>query len=333
MSATTVEPEPEKATLEEMVEEYGPALEDYLARGGEDALSLAYEFGRKAVEAGMGVVDVAVVHQHALAMVLLQPLPPEESVKIASAAEKFFTECLGAYEMIIRGFRETNEQLSHLNRTLERQVVERTDKLETAVRDLRKTMHATVRAISSMVEIRDPYTAGHARRVTRLACAIAKKMGLGEQHTEATRIAGLLHDIGKIAVPADILSKPAKLTEHEFAIIKEHPQVGYDILKEIQFPWPVADIVLQHHERMDGSGYPKGLHGNDICLEARVLGVSDVVEAISSHRPYRPALGTEKALQEISHNKGRLYDRPVAKACLAVFQEGSFTFDSDVTPP
>jgi len=194
-------------------------------------------------------------------------------------------------------------------------------------------MDATVHAIASMVESRDPYTAGHARRVTQLSSAIARQMGLAERQTEAVRVSGLLHDVGKVAIPLDILAKPTRLTDSEFGIIKGHPQVGYDVLKGIPFPWPVADIVLQHHERMDGSGYPKHLRGDEICLEARILGVSDVVEATSSHRPYRPALGIEKALEEISDKKGKLYDPPVVDACVALFREGIFIFDASTTQP
>lgn len=191
----------------------------------------------------------------------------------------------------------------------------------------RQAMEGTVQAMAFTIETRDPYTAGHQRRVTKLACAIAEKMGVTENQYEGLRMAGGLHDIGKIYVPAEILSKPGKISEVEFNIIKSHPQVGYDILKQIDFPWPIAEIVLQHHERMDGSGYPTGLKGKDMHLEARVLAVSDVIEAMSTHRPYRAALPIEKALEEITQNKGRLYDPKVVDACLLVFEEGEFLFD------
>lgn len=180
--------------------------------------------------------------------------------------------------------------------------------LEQSVRQLRDMMRQTVESISAISEIRDPYTAGHQRRTTQLACAVAKELGLDDQGIEACRVTGFLHDIGKIGVPAEILSKPGKLSEYEMSIIRTHVQVGYDILKNIDFPWPVAQIVLQHHERINGSGYPAGLTGPETLLEAKILAVADVVEAMSSHRPYRPALGPVKAMEEISNNKGILYD-------------------------
>jgi PAS domain S-box-containing protein/putative nucleotidyltransferase with HDIG domain len=182
----------------------------------------------------------------------------------------------------------------------------------------KKNLEDTVHALASAVEMRDPYTAGHQKRVTDLACVIAKEMSLSKEQTEGLQMAGLIHDIGKILVPAEILSKPGRLTEIDFSMIETHPKVAYDILKEIEFPYPVAQIVIQHHERMDGSGYPAGLTGEEILLEARILAVADVVEAIASHRPYRPALGQDKAIEEISQNRGLLYDPEVVDACLKV---------------
>ena len=175
--------------------------------------------------------------------------------------------------------------------------------------------------------MRDPYTAGHQRRVTQLAHAIANEMGLPEERIEGIRMAGLIHDLGKINVPAEILSKPGTLTELEYGLIQMHPQIGHDVLKTIDFPWPVAQTVLQHHERMNGSGYPQGLSGEDVLLEARILGVADVVEAMASHRPYRPPRGIDKALQEISQNRGILYDPEVVDICLKLFIEKGFTFE------
>jgi putative nucleotidyltransferase with HDIG domain len=175
--------------------------------------------------------------------------------------------------------------------------------------------------------MRDPYTAGHQWRVTRLACAIAEEMGLPEERIEGIRMAGLIHDIGKMNVPAEILSKPGRLNHIEFDLIKLHPQNGHDVLNgSLEFPWPVAQIVLQHHERMDGSGYPAGLSGEQIILEARILGVADVVEAMASHRPYRPAHSIEDVLQEISQNRNVLYDHEVVDACLKLFTEKGFEF-------
>lgn len=203
------------------------------------------------------------------------------------------------------------------------------ENVQRAQRKLKKTMEGVIHALSLTVEARDPYTARHQRRVTGLACAIAGEMGLPEWRIEGMRITGLLHDVGKIVVPAEILSKPGKLSQYEFSIIKTHPEVGYEILKEIEFPWPVTQAILQHHERLDGSGYPAGLSGKDIILEARILGVTDVVEAMSSHRPYRPALGLDSALEEISKKRGILYDPEVVDACLKIFTEKGFKFEQE----
>jgi len=192
---------------------------------------------------------------------------------------------------------------------------------------LLKVLNGTVEAIAALYEKRDPYTAGHQRRVAQLACAIAREMGLPAKQVYGIHIIGVVHDIGKIAVPGDILSKPGKLTTEELGIIKTHPQVAYDVLKNIDFPWPVAETILQHHERLDGSGYPGGISGEDIILEARILCVADVVESMVSHRPYRPALGVEKALREIVRNKGILYDPMVADACSKLSSNGGFKLD------
>jgi putative nucleotidyltransferase with HDIG domain len=175
--------------------------------------------------------------------------------------------------------------------------------------------------------MRDPYTAGHQERVAHLACAIAGKIGLSEERVEGLRVAGLLHDVGKVSVPAEILSKPMTLTPAEFDLIKAHPQTGYEILKGIDFSWPVAEIVLEHHERLDGSGYPRGLKGEAISLEAKILAVADIVEAMSSHRPYRAALGTDKALEAITKDKGTLYDPGVVDACVELFAEGKVALE------
>jgi PAS domain S-box-containing protein len=189
---------------------------------------------------------------------------------------------------------------------------------------LRRAVDGTVGAMSAIVETRDPYTAGHERRVAQLAMALAAELGLAD--TTGLRFAAEIHDIGKISVPAEILSKPSRLTEMEFRLIKDHPRIAYDILSPIDFGGEVAEIVLQHHERLDGSGYPRGLADGDILLEARILAVSDVVEAMASHRPYRPACGIEAALAEIAGGAGRLYDEAVVAACLRIFTTGSFTF-------
>lgn len=201
------------------------------------------------------------------------------------------------------------------------------DELKKSHEQLKQTLGQTVNALASTVETRDPYTAGHQRRLTQLACAIARELDLPEHQIDGLRIAGLLHDIGKITVPAEILSKPGKLSEGEFIIIKSHSQIGHDILEQINFPWPVAQVILQHHERMDGSGYPRGLTGEEIMLEARILAVADVVEAMISHRPYRPTRGREMALDEIRLKKGQLYDPMIAETCLNLFQDKNFDFE------
>lgn len=191
---------------------------------------------------------------------------------------------------------------------------------------LRQSLEQSVQAIASTVEARDPYTAGHQRRVAELATAIAREMGLGEEQVSSIHLAAIIHDLGKIHIPAEILAKPRKLTELEYKMIQLHPQAGYDIIKNIVFPWPIAEIILQHHEKLDGSGYPQGLSGNAILLEARILSVADVVEAMSSHRPYRPSLGTEAALKEIRNGSGKSYDTDVVNACLALFKHREFAF-------
>ncbi|MGC2165332.1 MAG: HD domain-containing phosphohydrolase [Gallionella sp.] len=199
-------------------------------------------------------------------------------------------------------------------------------KIENNMAQQQRSLEDTVRAIASIAEMRDPYTSGHQLRVADLAAAIARKMGLPADHVNAIQLAGTVHDLGKIRIPAEILSKPGRITEIEYNLIKIHPQAGYEILKGIEFPWPIADMVLQHHERLDGSGYPNGLKGGEILLGARILSVADVVEAISAHRPYRPGLGIDAALEEVTSKRGIYYDAQVVDACLAVFREHGYAF-------
>lgn len=198
---------------------------------------------------------------------------------------------------------------------------------EKTLERLRQAVTGAVEVISQTVEMRDPYTAGHQKRVSQLAWRMAQEMKMSPEKMEGVGMAGSIHDLGKISVPAEILVKPTRLTDLEYRLIRVHPESGYHILKNILFPWPLAEIVLQHHERMDGSGYPRGLKGEEILLEARILAVADVVEAMASHRPYRPALGIEAALEEIESGKGSLYDPPAAEACLRLFQEKGFSFE------
>jgi putative nucleotidyltransferase with HDIG domain len=201
------------------------------------------------------------------------------------------------------------------------------DQLKQSLERLKKAVSTTINVLLSALEIRDPYTAGHQSRVALLACAIAKEMGMDDDKIEAIRTAGIIHDIGKLSVPVEILSKPTRLTNLEYSLIKEHAQSGFEMLKDVEPSRPLAEIVHQHHERMDGSGYPKNLKGNEILIEARILSVADVVEAMASHRPYRASLGIDVALEEIEKNKGVLYDEAAANACLKLFREKGFVFE------
>jgi PAS domain S-box-containing protein len=193
--------------------------------------------------------------------------------------------------------------------------------------ELREALERLIGVLAELVERRDPYTAGHQRRVSELSRAIALELGFEEENAERVAMAGAIHDIGKISVPAEVLSRPGKLSPIEMELVRQHPQQGYEILKDVQTSWPLAEIVHQHHERPDGSGYPRGLKGGEILLEARILGVADVVEAMASYRPYRPSLGIDAALEEIESKKGLLYDPEVVDACSRLFREKGFVFD------
>ena len=215
--------------------------------------------------------------------------------------------------------------LNFLSDITERKQAE--EQLRESLEQLRRAMQTTIQVLVMAVEMKDPYTAGHQRRMTDLARTIATEMGLPPEKIEGLRMAGVIHDIGKITLPVEILSKPTKLSDIELSLIKEHVRLGYEILKDVESPWPLAEIVLQHHERMDGSGYPRGLKGEEILIEARILAVADVVESMASHRPYRPALGIDAALEEISKNRGILYDPEVTDACLRLFQEKGYSLN------
>jgi HD-GYP domain-containing protein (c-di-GMP phosphodiesterase class II)/HAMP domain-containing protein len=239
-----------------------------------------------------------------------------------------------AKDELDRRVEKRTEELSKVNEELSGRVIETRraeDQLHSTLSRLEKALEGTVRAMSLTIEMRDPYTAGHQRRVTSLAVAIAEELHLPQEKIEGLRLAGVIHDIGKIAMPAEILTKPTRLTKTEFQLLKDHPRIGYDILKNIEFTWPVAHIILQHHERMDGSGYPDGLLGDAILMEARILAVADVVEALSSHRPYRPALGMEKALEEIRRGRGVRYDMRVVDACTKLFKDHRYSFKQENT--
>lgn len=205
-------------------------------------------------------------------------------------------------------------------------VVDITERVESE-RAICALTEAAIEAVAAAVEAKDPYTAGHQRRVGDLAAAIATELGMSEEVVEGIRVAARVHDIGKVSVPAEILSKPAGLTPNEFALVKEHPQTGYDIVRGIEFPWPVADMILQHHERLDGSGYPNGLAGDEILVGARVIAVADTVEAMASYRPYRASLGIDVALAQIERDRAVLLDADVVDACLRLFREGRFSLE------
>jgi putative nucleotidyltransferase with HDIG domain len=185
-------------------------------------------------------------------------------------------------------------------------------------------MYGTIEAITKTVETRDPYTAGHQKKVADIAKEIAKDMGLKRDIIESVNLAGQIHDLGKIAIPAEILNKPGRINEIEFALIKTHSQMGYDILKNIDFPWPIADIVLQHHEKFNGTGYPNGIKEDQILIQARIIAVADVLEAMASHRPYRAALGIDAAFKELEQNSGTMFDAEVVYSCVRLFREKGF---------
>ena len=233
-----------------------------------------------------------------------------------SALTFMLNKTLGSFRKSIVLYRNESEERRKAEAELQRHF-----------QQLRENFIATVNTLASTIEMKDLYTAGHQRRVTRLACAIAEELNLSEEQCDGLRMAGLIHDLGKINVPAEILSKPGQISELEKRLIRDHPRNCHDLLKHIDFPWPVSQIVLQHHERLDGSGYPQGLKSDEIMLEARILAVADVVEAMASHRPYRPAHTIESALEEILQNKGTLYDPEVVDACLRLFHDKEFTFE------
>ena len=264
-------------------------------------------------------------------------LPSDVAERVMKAVQEVFStrELVEfGYSLNIRGkVRQWDARIVKLNKNEVLAVVrdvtqlkKMAKKLRESYERLRKSLQQFIKAMAKIVETRDPYTAGHQERVAELAVAIAKEMRLSEGKIEAIQMAGLLHDMGKIAIPAEILTKPAKLSELEFTLVKTHPQVAYKVLREIDFPWPVAEIIYQHHERWDGSGYPKGLKDDEILLEAKILAVADVVEAMCSHRPYRPAYSIEEALEELTRNKGKLYDPEVVEACIKLFKEKKFSF-------
>jgi putative nucleotidyltransferase with HDIG domain len=244
--------------------------------------------------------------------------------------EKRVIGCLNLGSQKLEDVSEINREVLKTAATLMGEGITRLkieEELKLSYQKLQRALENTIQAMALVLEIRDPYTAGHQKRVAELACTIAKEIGFSLEKINRIYMEGIIHDIGKINVPTEILSKPGSLSEIELKLIQTHPQAGSDMLKEMELPEEVCLSVLQHHERMDGSGYPSGLSGKDIILEARILAVADVVEAITSHRPYRPALGLDKALEEITQNKGKLYDPEVVDACWKLFKEKGFKFE------
>ena len=239
----------------------------------------------------------------------------------------------GREKVLLEKNQRMHEQIRRHREKLELLVAERTSSLSAMAEQLRgalarlaTTLEGTTLALSMAIEMRDPYTAGHQRRVAELACAVWDRLSLHRDARDGVRIAGLLHDLGKIRIPVDILCKPSRLTPAEFSLIREHPVAAWEILKRVEFPWPVATIVRQHHERLDGSGYPDGLEDADLLRESCVLAIADVVEAMASHRPYRAALGVDAALAEIVRGRGTAYWSDAVDACVQVFREDGFVF-------
>ena len=265
---------------------------------------------------------------------LQKPFHPREIIQFATAlgikwqAEKQLLTMQADLEDLVQ---QRTAELVKSNQLLKIEIENRKhmqQELQQSFESLKKAMHSTIKAISLTVEMRDPYTSGHQQRVANLAQTIAEELELPESQIESIYMAAAIHDIGKISLPAEILVKPIPLTDIEVSLVQAHAQAGYDILKGIEFPWAIADIVLQHHERMDGSGYPQGLAGDDIVFEARIICVADVVETMASHRPYRPSIGMDKALEEITSNRGILYDPRVVDACLKIFRDKGFSFSN-----
>jgi len=240
---------------------------------------------------------------------------------VAEGASDFVQKPASLQEVVIRIKRVIQERENAAERNRMGQ------ELQESFRRLKKGLEDTISVLARAIETRDPYTSGHQKRVSELSCLIGKEIHLPPEQLDGLRLAGLIHDIGKISIPSEILNKPGRLSEVEYNLIKTHSEIAYEILKHVDFPWPIADMVLQHHERLDGTGYPKGLKSDNILLEAKILAVADVVDAMAAHRPYRPSLGVDQALEEITRSRDRLYDSRIVEACLRVIdREGNRLF-------
>jgi putative nucleotidyltransferase with HDIG domain len=291
-----------------------------LVRGGPELLEDPALFATLPCSRNAYRVGVRLPIDHCGVILLLAPQQPHTELPLTQVFQPVLANLAKAILLCRRNDAYTAGLVA------ERDVVK--EELADSMARLQRALLGTIQAIATTVEKRDPYTAGHQQRTARLVSAIARKLAWQEERIEGLRLGAMIHDIGKIYVPAEILSRPGVLTNAEFRIIKAHPQVGYDIVKDVEFPWPVANMILQHHERLDGSGYPQGLTADTICPEARILAVADVIEAMSSHRPYRPAIGMNAGLKEIEAQKGRLFEPDVVEACVRVVTEDGFSFDA-----
>lgn len=270
---------------------------------------------------------IAAVNEGQIYKFIAKPWNNEEMrLTIKNAVDRY--RLLQENRRLTEDLKWKNEALKKFNNMLEETIAERTRELKQSMEKTEKAFEATIRVISSIIEARDPYTAGHQRRTASLASSIGSELSLSNEEISGLHMAATIHDIGKISVPTEILCKPSRLTETERSLIMVHVQAGYDILKDIVFPWSIAKIIIQHHERMDGSGYPLGLIGSEILPEARILAVADVIESMASFRPYRAALGIEAALDEIRTHKNVRYDPKVVEACLRLFEEQHYCLPS-----
>ena len=313
------------------VEPWDPAksLSEELARRGKELVPKVVEAGR------VQVFDIQLSHDsqtvwyevHAAAYDRNEILAVARDVTVRRQAEESLKKRGDDLEVKVQ---EQSGELNQLKEAFQNQVTllaQEEEVLKSSFDKAERLLDGVIGAIATIVEKKDPYTAGHQQRVSQLACAIGREMGLSSELLRVIRIASLLHDLGKVFIPVEFLAKPGKLSEIEFKMVKAHPDADYQILKTIDFSCDIAGIVRQHHERLDGSGYPLGLKGDAIQLESRIIAVADVVEAMVSNRPYRPALGVDAAMKEIENGKGTLYDPAVVDACIKLFREGKFSFE------